>query len=455
MYWPPRRHNSLRYATALLAAVSLAVLPSGASAGDGSEETAETPLPPESSVESVGGRTVERLSLEELDAHALEHAPRIREAKRRLGFADARMEGAEIAFPANPTLESGLGNKFLGGYGLRKFEVGISQSFEIAGERKTRIRAAEQFDQRLETELEEARWEVHRRVHVLYYRTLLAQRRLRLAGEVESLAATLEEKTEQREQAGAVGRTEVEVAGAEAARAREAVVQARQRLESEALKLAEVIGWDAQTVPVADGSLPEVRRAPEVRRLVDRALEHEPTLAAIRARRELAEAEIEVAERGVWPNPKVGVAYEQERRLGPNREQTLWVRLALPLPLWRRNQREKAVARVEKRFQKTRLEERREVLRTRIRRGVTRLNRTVERVEIYGEDILPRFDDQLALLRKGYELGEMSILDVYNARDRLLETQRKALDALGAYLEARGELERSLGTEIWSTSEEK
>jgi cobalt-zinc-cadmium efflux system outer membrane protein len=400
----------------------------------------------------LGDRRVERVTLDEIDAHAMERAPAITEAAERVGLADAQMEGARIALPDNPTLEGGIANKFSGGYGLRKFEVGVSQSIEIAGQRATRINSAERYREALRAQVEAARWEVHQQLHVLFYRTLVAERRVELRREVAELADKLERTTEQRKSAGEVGLVDLQVARAEAAKAHESLVESRSKLEDLSLRMAEVSGWTNEPLPLPIGELPEVRTVPTADQLLERALDHEPTLAAIEAERERAEAELREAERAVWPNPTIGLAFEEEQRLGPDKEQSLWVRLGFPLPIWQRNQTRKATARTRADIAERRLVNRRQKLRTRIRRQVRDVNRAAERANIFGEDVIPRFEEQSALLEKGFELGEMSMLDVYNARDRLLKVQRRALAAIGDYVGALGALERSLGTEIWNDS---
>ena len=397
----------------------------------------------------LSDQTVERMTLEEIDGHAMEHAPQITEAAERVGLADAQMEGARIALPDNPTLEGGISNKFLGGYGLRKFEVGVSQSIEIAGQRRTRVASAERYREALRAKVAAARWDVHQQIHVLYYRALVAERRVELHREVAELADKLETTTEQRKSAGEVGLVDLQVARAESARARESLVESRSKLEELSLRLAEVAGWRNERLLLPSEELPEVRTVPSADRLIERALDHEPTLAAIEANRMRAKADLREAERAVWPNPTIGLAYEEEQRLGPDKEESLWIRLGFPLPIWQRNQTRKATARTRTEIADRRLANRRQKLRTRIRRQVRDVNRAAERANIFGEDVIPRFEEQSELLEKGFELGEMSMLDVYNARDRLLKVQRRALAAIGDYVRALGALERSLGTEIW------
>jgi outer membrane protein TolC len=61
---------------------------------------------------------------------------------------------------------------------------------------------------------------------------------------------------------------------------------------------------------------------------------------------------------------------------------------------------------------------------------------------------LPALETQLEMLQTGFKLGEMDLLDVMNARDRLLEVQRQSLDVFEEYVNAASRLEELLGISI-------
>jgi cobalt-zinc-cadmium efflux system outer membrane protein len=69
-------------------------------------------------------------------------------------------------------------------------------------------------------------------------------------------------------------------------------------------------------------------------------------------------------------------------------------------------------------------------------------------VKAYGENILPAFEENLAKLRRAYELGEINVLELAQIRERMLTTQSEALAALGEYYAAVAELEALAGTHL-------
>jgi outer membrane protein TolC len=84
-----------------------------------------------------------------------------------------------------------------------------------------------------------------------------------------------------------------------------------------------------------------------------------------------------------------------------------------------------------------------------VARAAAEVDFAAERVQVYGVGVIPKFEESLKLLRRGFELGEMELLDVLVARGRFLELQREALAAYAEYFRSVARLEAEIGTEIW------
>ena len=89
----------------------------------------------------------------------------------------------------------------------------------------------------------------------------------------------------------------------------------------------------------------------------------------------------------------------------------------------------------------------------RIERLRTSVDAAAERVEAFGSDVLPRFSENLSMVREAFALGEYDILRVSVALERFLAVQQQALDAYVDYFNAVAELELQLGREIWPDEE--
>ena len=183
--------------------------------------------------------------------------------------------------------------------------------------------------------------------------------------------------------------------------------------------------------------------------LLERAFEKDPQLAVLRAHLEQARAELALEEREVWPNPLFGVGYERENLGSTAVEDKLRLVVGVPLPLWDRNQGEIAAAKTRTGIFRQAINNRKTVLKSLVLKQAESVQAAYRQAQIYQEEVLPALETQLELLQEGFKLGELSLLDVMNARDRLLAVQRQYLGALNQYYDAVSELEELVGTAIW------
>ena len=391
-------------------------------------------------------------TLTQLFAFAEENAPHVQRAREHIGLGEAAIEGAEKIQQFNPELEGELGVG-LGDVGLAKAEVTLEQRLEIFGERGLRIQAARRRKQALRSEVTRAGWDVHQQVHRLYRLGLVHQERVGIEREILEFTQQLFQIAQERYEAGEEPRTSVIVAKAEIAQARQGLVQAWLNYIRALRDLGATVGWQAEKPPQPSGDVGQARPIPAKAELVDKALEEDPQLAVLEARLEQARTERTLEERKIWPNPLFGIGWEGESFNGAEAENKLRFVIAVPLPLWDQNQGEVAAAQARTQIFRQAIENRKRILENLVSKQAETVQAAYKQAQIYEEEVLPALETQLELLQDGFELGEMSLLDVMNARDRLLAVQRQYLGALQEYFIAVSELENLLGTAIWETEE--
>lgn len=88
-------------------------------------------------------------------------------------------------------------------------------------------------------------------------------------------------------------------------------------------------------------------------------------------------------------------------------------------------------------------------LASRLEQNRTAVIAAAARVRTYGHEILPTFEENLRLIQRAFELGEIDILQVSVARELFLSIQTEALDAYTDYFQAIADLEASIGTDLW------
>jgi cobalt-zinc-cadmium efflux system outer membrane protein len=422
--------------------LTLAVLVSGLAAD--AHETPEDVVMPE----PASGQPV---TLGQLSAWADRHGPAVRLATQESQLGEAEIEGARQLFPENPTVDAGAGARVEGATVTLDLDVGLEQTFEIAGQRGLRIRAAERVRDVQVARVDQQRWDVRAEVHRGFHELLLADQRVTAAESLEAFANTLLSIAERIVAAGQEAPVVLLVARAEVAEARKRRITAIQTREEARLSLMEVVGWPVAHPLNLDATPLAVLRPLPVDELVALALENHPALRTSALEIDAARARLALEDREAWPDPAVGFNYEETIEGGE--DVNVWLAtLTVPLPFWDRNQGERARAAVELRSAQLHDEVLTQRLRVRVRRASTAVNGAADRIEIYGRDIAPAFRKNLDLVERAFQAGEIDIFRVTQMRERVLKTQQDAIEAHSDYIEAAARLEGLVGTDRWFVS---
>lgn len=390
------------------------------------------------------------VSLEAILAHAHEHAPRLRISRAELERGKAAVDGASVVFQRNTMAGAAAGARIAEGAVGVDFQVWLTQPIEIAGERKQRIRTAEKFDELTRKELQEAEWIVHREVHAAFHTALVARERWKVADKLLVSTEELVSVAERRLQAGDISPLAVRLAKGELAQARQTSLSAERAYRSAQLELAEVSGWPLDALPEPLGGLDEPQAAPPIEDLLQLAEERHPGIAARQSAVGAAEARVRLEDREAWPEPSLGVMYTRESL--PNlriREHIIQGTMILPIPFSQRNQEGRARARADLSVRQAEEQSFRKTLQARLTRAAIAVDADASRIAAYGTEILPAFEGNLTLLRRAFELGEVDLLQVLVARERLLRIQQDALTAHQDYYRDVAALEAEVGTEVW------
>lgn len=388
-------------------------------------------------------------TLAELLDMAAAQAPDILRARKRIGLGEAAIEGAEKFQPYNPEIEGEFGIG-LEDFGLAKTEITLKQRLEIFGQRGMRIEAAQQRQQALQAELAQADWDVHQEVHGLYRLGLVDQKRIEVERDILDFTQELFGITQQRFEAGEEPRTSVIVAKAEIAQARQRLVHRWVNYIQTLRDLGTALGWTAEKPPQPTGEIAPTRPIPERADLLKRAFKKDPQLVVLQARLAQAKAEVALQQRDVWPDPVVGIGWERENLATNEVENKLRLIVGIPLPIWNRNQGEIGASQAQTQVVRQAIDNRKNTLKNVVLKQADAVEAASKQAQIFEQEVLPALGTQLELLQEGFRLGELSLLDVMNARDRLLAGQREYLDALQTYYLAISELENLLGTSIWN-----
>ena len=390
------------------------------------------------------------VSLQAILAHADEHAPRMIVGRARLERGQAAVDGAAVVLQDNLLAGAMVGPRFSEGERGIDYQFWLRQPIEIAGERKQRRHAAEELRELTSKELAETDWLVHREVHAAFHNALVARERWKLVDKIVVSTEELLSVAERRLQAGDISPLAVRLAEGELAQARQASLTAERGYRVSQLELAEVAGWPASTLPEPRGELDVPRMAPPVTELLALARRQHPGLAARSSAVDAAEARVKLEKREGWPEPSIGATYTRESipaaRLYEHLIQGV---ITFPIPTSQRNQAARAEARAELAARQAEQRAFQQTLEARLTRAAIAVDADAKRIAAYGTEILPAFEGNLALLQRAFELGEVDLLQVLVARERLLRIQQDALTAHQDYYRDVAALEAEVGAEVW------
>lgn len=396
----------------------------------------------------------ERLDLDGLLAFGDAHSPVIATARARLGLAEAGQVGADLTFPANPSLSLSAGARTVGGQTGIDFQVAIQQQLEIAGEQRLRRGAAKAERDAAEARVNAVRWTVHVEVHRLFVALRMVEERRAQAQRFVELSEKLRDIAARQIAAGESSPLILLVADADLAQTREALIAIEQSQGAFAARLAAIIGWSGDLPPVT-GALPKVQPAPALADLTAQMLQAHPEIRAAELRVAARNADARLAARDAWVQPTIGLAYGRESAPAPDEEPAgiLTLSLGVPLPFWRQNQgpraQAEAAAHVADRVRAEAVTERRGAL----AQARIDLNAAADRVALYTEGIMPQLEKNLALLERAYALGEVNVHEVSQTRQRLLTAASRYLEARVDWYSQMTVLEGLVGTQIWAKTE--
>jgi cobalt-zinc-cadmium efflux system outer membrane protein len=388
------------------------------------------------------------VSLAALLAHADAHAPRLRQSYGQRELARAAQRGAEVLLPSNPELSVAVGPRVSGSVRGVDVEASLMQELELNGQRAARVRAADALGAASEAEIAAVRFEVHSELRSAFYRAIMERERVQLAQRVLAFQREVLRTVERQIAAGELGSLGQRLGQAEVAQSEQELIAQEQVALAARLRLAQLAGWPPEHPPEPLGALPPVREPADVSQLMAAARD-QPGVRAALARTREARARVELAEREAWPRPALGVAYRREADRDHEGNYDIFLgALSVPLPLFQTNQAGRAHAHAELVVADTELQVTREALAARIAEARSEVVAAARRAAAYGSEIVPRFEENLTLLRRAFELGEIDILALSAGRERFLRIESAALAARLDYVTALGALERAVGREL-------
>lgn len=324
----------------------------------------------------------------------------------------------------------------------RTTTVQLNQPIELGGKRQARVQVAEHAWQQAQTDVAAKLAQVDAQVIAAFRGVLVAQERLQLSRDLQSLAGRASQAVARRVAAGKVSPVEaVKARIAEAqtsAMAAQALSQwrtARQRLGA---AMGEVTWSEDQPVDAMGEPLPSL----DIWSDLNGRIEASP--ATLRARQEVWRRQaLSAGEKALQtPDVTLSLGVKRDRQLG--RDQAL-IGFSVALPVFDRNQG--GLLEASRREDQARAEVDALIASQRVQVGqaIEQLASALAQLQAWNEEVLPGATQALDASIRGYELGKFNVIDVLDAQRTFFEAKSQALQAKAQVFEADATLRELLG----------
>jgi cobalt-zinc-cadmium efflux system outer membrane protein len=369
-------------------------------------------------------------------ALAREQSPEAAISKARTEEARALRTGAGAWAPFNPELSIAAGPRYLRGETKPDFFVNLQWPFDLSGAPSTRSRLADEQVRAAEAEETDAQ---RRRIGDaldVWLQALSAEGRMALDAHRVELDRAVLDAARVRRKAGAVGDGDVAVATVLAAEAEARWHRSQGERDARLAQLRARLGLPS-VASVTLQDQPAANEAPPLPSLLQN-LERRPDLVRAALSLQASGTNAELQRRAGWPIPKLSVGGGQEP------ERVLRFGLAVPLPVYQRNQTAAAESSAKVRTGAAEQHALRDRAEGELHAAYAQLEASRAAAQVL-EAAVPAVDDAEHLATRAYELGQGALADLLAARREAADARALLLDSRMALRQARLSLDFASG----------
>jgi len=368
-----------------------------------------------------------KISLEEALKIAIEKNPQLQSTRDQIDVAVGSLRQSKI-YP-NPVLGLLAEEVPSNEVGLNQSQnlVSITQPIITGGKRGLGIKVSEKSKEKDEFERDAVLLAVIADTKKAFYKVVADQEGYAIAKKVEEIAKGIYESEKARFDAGEVAITNVLRAEVELSKARNLVSNAEGNLQNSIKELQTVMGIPEEIIDGVIGKLlskPVELSLPELELKMNN---NQPFLKASKKTIEIAETQLSLEKRQVIPDINLSAGY---KRLTQENVDTVQMGVEIPAPFFNRNQgniqKGKALSRKAKSENLSVYND----LLFQLKKNFNSYNVERKRVIEYGDKILPKAEESLKLITRGYKEGEFDYIDLLDAQRTWAETRISYLESL-------------------------
>jgi cobalt-zinc-cadmium efflux system outer membrane protein len=391
---------------------------------------------PETSTTTTSARAAAPLSLAAATALAEAYSPSVSAARREFEASEAELRQADL--PPNPELAVLLEDERRA---TRTTTAQLNIPLELGGKRAARVAEARRASELAQAGLLGAQSELRAQLLAAFFRVLVAQERVKLAGASAELSTRGADATARRVAAGKISPVDETRARVEQANVGLELADARAELQSARQALAAFWGSNELGHAQVEGKLDALPVRADAQQLLA-ALDTAPTLEASRLEWERRKATVDVERSKQTPDLTLNVG---AKRSNDTQITQAVIGVTVPLPLFDRNEGrlQAALSRADKAeddYRATRIR-----LVGEARQAASQLALARNSAETLKTTILPAAQQAHDAATRGFEAGKFGFLDVLDAQRSLLQARVRYLGVVASAYHAAATLDRLLG----------
>ena len=385
------------------------------------------------------------LTLDQSVTLALEKNPDLQTLRLEEDAATGLNEKARLLLMNNPTVEGNISKKDRpeaeGGGKFTNYGFKLSQEFEVAGQRGTRINVAEKELARVRSEIRDRERILISDVKDAFTKALSLKKKSSLARETVRLNEDLLDYTKVKFQAGDISGLDVNLSEVELSKAKKELLLAEREYWGSLLALRGLLGLSPDLSFAIEGELPsEAPALPDKEALKSLALSHRPDSKAAAFAMEKTESALELVKKETFPNITLSGFYDRDE----NRN-VAGLEILVPLPFFDRKQAEKKEAFAKAEGAKIKAAGLKKTIEREIDQALNDIISAIEELSLFRKEILVKAAENLNLLNLAFKEGKIGFFEVRFAQKDTIEAQLAYIEAQTRAQLALNAIEKTTG----------
>ena len=370
------------------------------------------------------------MTVEEAVQHALKQNPDLQALRLEEGTANGQLEKARLFLISNPTIGGNISKKDkpeeAGGGAFTNYGFKLSQEFEVAGQRGTRIHMAEKELARVQSGIKDRERVLISDTKDAFTKVLALKKKNGLTRKIVQLKEELLGLTKIKFQVGDISGLDVNLAEVELSKAKRDLLLNEREYRESLFTLQGFLGLSPDRSFTLQGDLPsEAPVLPDREALKQAAYALRPDARAIVFEAEKTEAALKLARKEVIPNITLSGFYDRDEL-----RNAVGLEISIPIPLFDRKQAEKKEAYAKAEGAKIKSAGLKKAIEREVEQAYSDLAAAIEEITLFQKEIIVKAAENLNLLNLAFKEGKVGFFEVRLA-------QRDTIEAQFAYIEAQ------------------